>query len=41
MYPDEGHELSGVREHLYRTLDQYLHECFLPDNVRELVSEVI
>ncbi|KAF0290618.1 Dipeptidyl peptidase 4 [Amphibalanus amphitrite] len=41
LYPDEGHQLDGVREHLYRTLDQYLHECFLPDNVRQLVAETI
>ena len=41
LYPDEGHRLAAVREHLYRTTDQFLHECLLPDNVHELVAEVI
>ncbi|XP_075211314.1 dipeptidyl peptidase 4 omega [Lycorma delicatula] len=28
-YPDEEHGLSGVRSHLYHTLEQFLNECFL------------
>ena len=24
MYPGEGHGLSGVTEHLHRTMEQYL-----------------
>nr|CAD7570341.1 unnamed protein product [Timema californicum] len=27
-YPDEEHGLSGVRPHLYHTLDHFLEECF-------------
>ncbi|XP_050673083.1 inactive dipeptidyl peptidase 10 isoform X2 [Leptidea sinapis] len=28
LYPDEGHSLSGVRRHLYRTMSSFLDDCF-------------
>ncbi|XP_013144764.1 PREDICTED: prolyl endopeptidase FAP, partial [Papilio polytes] len=28
IYPDEGHSLSGVRRHLYRTMSSFLDDCF-------------
>ncbi|XP_063388192.1 inactive dipeptidyl peptidase 10 isoform X2 [Cydia fagiglandana] len=28
IYPDEGHSLSGVRRHLYRTMSAFLDDCF-------------
>ncbi|XP_041968602.1 inactive dipeptidyl peptidase 10 isoform X2 [Aricia agestis] len=28
IYPDEGHELLGVRDHLYRTMSAFLDDCF-------------
>ncbi|XP_018328752.1 inactive dipeptidyl peptidase 10 isoform X2 [Agrilus planipennis] len=28
IYPDEGHGLSGVKKHLYRSMDQFLDDCF-------------
>ncbi|KAK4304092.1 hypothetical protein Pmani_023954 [Petrolisthes manimaculis] len=29
-YPDEKHGLVGVKEHLYRTLDKFLSDCYRP-----------
>nr|XP_049701899.1 inactive dipeptidyl peptidase 10 isoform X1 [Helicoverpa armigera]XP_049701900.1 inactive dipeptidyl peptidase 10 isoform X2 [Helicoverpa armigera] len=28
IYPDEGHSLSGVKRHLYRTMSSFLDDCF-------------
>ncbi|CAM1307614.1 Uncharacterised protein g4646 [Pycnogonum litorale] len=28
FYPDEGHDLIGVQEHLYRSMEGFLDECF-------------
>ncbi|KAG1660975.1 Venom dipeptidyl peptidase 4 [Nymphon striatum] len=28
FYPDESHDLAGVKEHLYRTMGGFLDECF-------------
>jgi hypothetical protein len=28
IYPDEGHSLSGVRRHLYRTMTLFFEDCF-------------
>ncbi|XP_048000890.1 dipeptidyl aminopeptidase-like protein 6 [Leguminivora glycinivorella] len=28
IYPDEGHSLSGVKRHLYRTMSAFLDDCF-------------
>lgn len=28
IYPDEGHQLGGVKRHLYRSMTQFLEECF-------------
>ena len=29
-YADENHGLTNVKEHLYRTLDKFLADCFRP-----------
>lgn len=29
-YPDEGHDLLGVRDHLYRSMDAFWDDCFGP-----------
>ncbi|XP_034243089.1 LOW QUALITY PROTEIN: probable dipeptidyl-aminopeptidase B [Thrips palmi] len=29
-YPDEGHDLRGVRDHMYRTMDAFWDDCFGP-----------
>ncbi|XP_050712996.1 inactive dipeptidyl peptidase 10-like isoform X2 [Eriocheir sinensis] len=34
-YADENHGLTDVREHLYRTLDKFLADCYRP-TIREL-----
>lgn len=28
IYPDEGHSLSGVKRHLYRSMTIFFEECF-------------
>lgn len=28
VYPDEGHNLAGVKKHLYRSMTLFLDECF-------------
>ncbi|KAM3956726.1 LOW QUALITY PROTEIN: dipeptidyl peptidase 10 [Aphomia sociella] len=28
IYPDEGHNLDGVRRHLFRTMSSFLDDCF-------------
>lgn len=28
IYPDEGHSLSGVKRHLYRSMTIFFDECF-------------
>lgn len=28
IYPDEGHQLGGVKRHLFRSMTQFLEECF-------------
>lgn len=28
IYPDEGHQLGGVKRHLYRSMTLFLDECF-------------
>lgn len=28
VYPDEDHSLSGVQKHYYRTMTNFLEECF-------------
>jgi len=28
IYPDEGHSLSGVKKHLYRSMTLFFEECF-------------
>lgn len=28
IYPDEGHNLSGVKKHLYRSMTLFFDECF-------------
>lgn len=28
IYPDEGHSLSGVKRHLYRSMTTFLEDCF-------------
>lgn len=33
IYPDEGHNLAGVKRHLYRSMTGFLEDCF-----RKLVS---
>lgn len=33
IYPDEGHNLAGVKKHLYRSMTLFLEDCF-----RKLVS---
>lgn len=30
-YADEGHELSGVLEHVYRSMEQYFSDCLSLD----------
>lgn len=30
VYPDEGHRLSGVLSHLYKSMEDYFHEMFGP-----------
>lgn len=34
-YADENHGLTDVKEHLYRTLDKFLADCYRP-TIREL-----
>jgi inactive dipeptidyl peptidase 10 len=28
IYPDEGHNLSGVKKHLYRSMTLFFDDCF-------------
>lgn len=28
VYPDEGHNLGGVKQHLYRSMTLFFEECF-------------
>lgn len=28
IYPDEGHSLSGVKKHLYKSMTLFFEECF-------------
>ncbi|XP_069989241.1 inactive dipeptidyl peptidase 10 isoform X5 [Penaeus vannamei] len=35
-YTDEGHDLERVRFHLYRSVEQYMTDCFPPYNEEEL-----
>lgn len=28
IYPDEGHQLSGVKRHLYRSMTAFFDDCF-------------
>lgn len=28
IYPDEGHNLAGVKKHLYRSMTLFYEECF-------------
>lgn len=28
IYPDEGHNLAGVKKHLYRSMTLFFDECF-------------
>lgn len=28
IYPDEGHNLGGVKQHLYRSMTLFFEECF-------------
>ena len=28
IYPDEGHNLAGVKKHLYRSMTLFFEECF-------------
>lgn len=28
IYPDEGHNLAGVKRHLYRSMTIFFDECF-------------
>lgn len=35
IYPDEGHSLSGVKRHLYRTITLFFEDCF----IRQVISE--
>lgn len=28
IYPDEGHQLSGVKRHLYRSMTAFYEDCF-------------
>lgn len=28
IYPDESHSLSGVKKHLYRSMANFLDDCF-------------
>lgn len=30
-YADEGHELSGVLEHVYRSMEEYFRDCLSLD----------
>lgn len=29
IYPDEGHSLSGVKRHLFRTISLFFEDCFI------------
>lgn len=29
IYPDEGHSLSGVKRHLFRTITLFFEDCFI------------
>ena len=40
IYTDENHALSGVREHLYNTLENFLgKDCFRP-SIEELYYHI-
>lgn len=28
IYPDEGHNLGGVKQHLYRSMTLFFEDCF-------------
>lgn len=28
IYPDEGHNLAGVKKHLYRSMTLFFEDCF-------------
>lgn len=34
IYPDEGHSLSGVKRHLYRTISLFFEDCFIRQVMR-------
>ncbi len=34
MYPDQGHFLAGVKEHLFGAVERFLKKCLLDDDKR-------
>ena len=38
LYPDENHSLSSVSRHLYKTMEEFLSECFSLDMVYDDVG---
>lgn len=37
-YADEGHELKGVLEHVYRSMEDFLQECLSLDTEEAKVT---
>lgn len=37
-YADEGHELKGVLEHVYRSMEDFLQECLSLDTEETKVT---
>ncbi|OQR66509.1 inactive dipeptidyl peptidase 10-like [Tropilaelaps mercedesae] len=35
-YPDQRHQLSGVRAHLYRSMENFFDQCFNSNNAEEI-----
>lgn len=35
-YPDQRHQLSGVRAHLYRSMESFFDQCFNSNNAEEI-----
>ena len=38
FYPNEGHNLGGVKLHLFNTVLKFLHQCFEPSSSHRNVT---
>jgi hypothetical protein len=40
-YADEGHDLRGVTEHVYRSMEHYYHSCLSLDSDGGQIEEPV